>query len=209
MKNSDYVQFGCGFSAPEGWVNFDASPTLRFERLPLLGRMWTRNEARFPTSVKFGDIVKGLPLKPASCAGIYCSHVLEHLSLQDFRIALINTFLLLKAGGIFRLVVPDLERSIGKYYQDSTPGAAETFLSETGLGRKSRNRRLAGFLVEWLGNSHHLWMWDYKSIEQELTRAGFAAVRRACLGDSADRMFDAVEDEGRWQNCLGVECRRQ
>jgi hypothetical protein len=37
------VQFGCGWSVSENWHNFDASPTLRFERLPLVGRFCFKN----------------------------------------------------------------------------------------------------------------------------------------------------------------------
>jgi hypothetical protein len=33
-----YVQYGCGWSAPKEWVNYDASPTLKWERIPILGR---------------------------------------------------------------------------------------------------------------------------------------------------------------------------
>lgn len=32
-----FVQYGCGLAAPDGWINFDASPRLRFERLPGAG----------------------------------------------------------------------------------------------------------------------------------------------------------------------------
>ena len=32
------VQYGCGLSDPEGWKNFDSSPTLRLQKLPLIGR---------------------------------------------------------------------------------------------------------------------------------------------------------------------------
>ncbi len=93
-----YLQYGCGWSAPKGWRNFDASPTLRFERLPLIGRLYTRNGQRFPENVEYGDIVKGLPVAAQSFHGVYCSHVLEHLSLADFRTALINTWRILKTG---------------------------------------------------------------------------------------------------------------
>ena len=83
-----YVQYGCGFSAPQSWRNFDASLTLRFERLPIIGTLYTKNSARFPENVEFGYIVYGLPVKENSCQGVYCSHILEHLSLEDFRKAL-------------------------------------------------------------------------------------------------------------------------
>jgi len=111
----EYIQYRCGWSAPAGWRNFDASPTLRFERLPLIGKIYTKNKARFPDNVEYGDIVKGLPVKDSSCEAVYCSHVLEHLSCEDFRRALKNTFEMLGSGGVYRLVVPDLEHYIQNY----------------------------------------------------------------------------------------------
>ena len=105
-----YVQYGCGLSAPKEWQNFDASPTLRLQRLPIFGALLKKQlNVVFPKEVRYGDIVKGLPLKENSCSGIYCSHVLEHLALKDFRTALINTYKILKPGGVFRCLVPDLE----------------------------------------------------------------------------------------------------
>jgi len=58
--DNKYVQYGCGWSAPINWRNFDASPTLRFERIPIVGRFYTKNASRFPRNVEFGDIVCGL-----------------------------------------------------------------------------------------------------------------------------------------------------
>ena len=51
MSDGLYVQYGCGLSAPAGWMNFDASPTLRFERSPI-GFLYTRNRERFPRNVR-------------------------------------------------------------------------------------------------------------------------------------------------------------
>ena len=56
-----YVQYGCGLSCPAGWLNFDASPTLRLQRLPAIGRLFV-NSVRFPDRVHYGDIRKGLPI---------------------------------------------------------------------------------------------------------------------------------------------------
>ncbi len=208
MRENQYIQYGCGRSAPKSWRNFDASPTLRFERIPLLGRLYTKNDSRFIGNVEYGDIVKGLPVPDSSCKAVYCSHVLEHLSLWDFRKALRNTYRILQKGGIFRLVLPDLEYAINNYINDRSPDAAFNFMKETSLGKEKRNRRLKGFIFEWLGNSQHLWMWDYKSFERELKDVGFIKIRRAQFGDALDPMFTDVEDEGRWDKCLGVECKK-
>ena len=203
-----YVQYGCGWSAPEGWSNFDASPTLRFERLPLIGNLYTRNAARFPPNVRYGDIVKGLPVPDDSCRGVYCSHVLEHLALEDFRTALRNTRRILQPGGLFRLVVPDLEQAARHYLADASPEAASNFIRGTCLGRETRPRDLRGLAVSWLGNSNHLWMWDHKALAAELAAAGFAGIRRAEFGDCADPMFARVEEKERWDYAVGIECVR-
>jgi predicted SAM-dependent methyltransferase len=173
-----------------------------------LGRIYTRNASRFPKNVEYGDIVKGLPVPDNSCEAVYCSHVLEHLSLEACRKALANTFKMLDRGGTFRLVVPDLEILVRNYVGDQRPEAASTFLRDSRLGRETRKRGVFEFLKDWMGNSEHLWMWDYKGLEQELARRGFVNIRRASLGDSTEIAFADVEDLHRWQDCLGVECTR-
>jgi len=49
-----YVQYGCGFSAAESWRNFDALLTLYFERLPVIGKLYTKNNLRFPAMLSLG-----------------------------------------------------------------------------------------------------------------------------------------------------------
>lgn len=208
MSSDQYVHYGCAWSAPESWRNFDASPTLRFERSPLLGKLYTKNKSRFPENVEYGDIVSGLPVSPDSCRAVYCSHVLEHLSLESLRKALQNTHRILKSGGVFRFVLPDLEHLVTKYINTTSYDAAPVFMKETRLGREKEDRSLKGFIVSWLGHSEHLWMWDYKSIERELRSVGFVEIRRARFGDSPEPMFQEVEDKRRWSNCLGVECKK-
>lgn len=202
-----YVQFGCGLCAPIGWLNFDASPTLRLQRLPLFGRYFMRVPyPLFPANVKYGDIVKGLPISAESCKGIYSSHTLEHFALNDFRSALKNTYAYLQSGGVFRFVIPDLGQLITNYVNSHDLNKALVFVEHTGLGRKSRPQSLAGFLREWLGTIPHLWMWDYPAIKIELERIGFNNIRRAQFGDAVDERFSEVELSDRWAHCLGVEC---
>ncbi|HYE20411.1 MAG TPA: methyltransferase domain-containing protein [Tepidisphaeraceae bacterium] len=206
-----YVQYGCGLCAPAGWVNFDASPTVRLQRLPVVGRLLGgRVGPRFPRNVRYGDVVRGLPVAAGSCAGVYCSHVLEHLALADFEAALRNTLGYLRPGGIFRFVLPDLEH-LARSYVAALPGdagASVRFMEDAHLGQRQRPRGVRGMMRGWLGNSAHLWMWDYASMSAALAKAGFTDVRRARFGDSADPAFTAVEEAGGWGDNLGVECRR-
>jgi len=203
-----YVQYGCGLSAPAEWYNFDASPTLRLQKLPIVGGVFKR-KVDFPKNVRYGNILKSLPgIKENSCDGIYCSHVLEHLSLNDFYKALKNTYSLLKPGGIFRCVLPDLEFSIYQYIKDvkiKPESASGEFLNATMLGLKNRPKRLKDFIITFMGNSHHLWMWDQYALKNELEKAGFVKVRKCLYNDSKNRMFQLVEDKSRFINAIAFE----
>ena len=207
MTEKLYVQYGCGWSAPEQWTNFDASPTLRFEKIPIIGNLYTKNHARFPSSVRYGDIVKGLPISSYSCDGVYCSHVLEHLALNDLRVALKNTRKLLKPNGIFRFVLPDLYFLAQSYIEDSERDASLKFMTNSHLGIVERPKKLSSKISFLFGNSNHLWMWDFKSLEYELSQCGFSHIRRSEINDSIDKQFNLVESKERWENCLGVECQ--
>jgi hypothetical protein len=204
-----YVQYGCGLSAPEYWLNFDASPTLRIQKIPVIGKALTRGKVIFPERVKFGNILKGLPgIAYNSCDGIYCSHVLEHLSLNDCRYAIAETFKLLKPGGIFRCVLPDLETYIHEYTQMRTannPGAAMHFMNQSLLGVTERPRGIKGLMIQMMGNSHHLWMWDQFSLKVELEDVGFSSVRACSFNDSMDANFKLVEEASRFQSAFALE----
>ena len=134
MKHSGYVQYGCGLTAPPSWTNFDASPTLRLQKLPVLGAVLTRGGPRFPKHVLYGDIVRGLPIEPASCVAVYCSHVLEHLPREDLRAAVRNTLGHLRPGGVFRCVVPDLEHMAREYLASPAEQPAVQFMEGSFLG---------------------------------------------------------------------------
>lgn len=214
-----YVQYGCGLSIGEGWINFDNSPTLWLQRLPVLGTLASRQSGSvvFPAEVRYGDICAGLLVAPNSCAGIYASHVLEHLSFDDFRIALRNTYHMLMPGGLFRLIVPDLEGRARKYLDLLATGSDDAnsfFMENSHLGTRQRARSVLSRLREQFGNSKHLWMWDERSMTAELSRVGFVSIRRCRFNDSVDGMFAKVEDSDRFfdetidASEIAIECAR-
>jgi SAM-dependent methyltransferase len=212
-----YVQYGAGFSAANGWVSFDASPTLRIQRLPLAGKLLAKlsgNPEPFPDGVRYGDVVKGLPIATGSVDGLYASHVLEHLPLADVRVALTESLRVLKPGGVFRLIVPDLKSRAQAYVEaGDDPDAAHAFMRSTCLGRECRGQSVGGRLRTALGNSAHLWMFDFPAMSAELDRAGFVAIRRAAFGDAEDPMFARVEREDRFVPGdiveVGIEARKE
>jgi predicted SAM-dependent methyltransferase len=207
-----YIQYGCGFSAPKEWTNFDVSPTLRLQKIPLLGNLLVPSSRRFPANVRYGNIVNGLPgVAPNSADAIYCSHVLEHLSLEDCRTALRNTFQILKPGGKFRLVVPDLEILSEGYLERLHNGDREAgirFIQYTMMGAKSQPKGFMQKLKGSLSNAHHLWMWDHEGMMVEMEKVGFKQIRRCQFNDSDWEAFRLVEDETRFVNAVALEASK-
>lgn len=205
-----YIHYGCGLDAPKSWVNYDASPTLRLQKNWLVKTLLKKRlNVMFPDNAIFGDIIKGLPEKENSCSGAYCSHTLEHLALQDLRIALKNTLKILKVGACFRLVVPDIEFLARNYLNELGNGnktAAIDFIASSLLGKEKRAKGLIGKIPDLYGNSHHLWMWDFESLKAELENVGFKKIRRCQFNDANDKMFELVEREGRFICALAIEC---
>jgi len=203
------INLGCGLSTADNWENIDGSPTVLIQKLPVFGVFFRLiTSPKFPASVKYGDVRTGLPFPNESVDIIYSSHMLEHLSLEDFRLALEEIQRILKPGGVFRSVIPDLEVSIKDYLACSNTNASSQFLRNTMLGVEKRPR---GFLTKCrslFGNSNHLWMWDFKGIQEELKNAGFYDIRRSYFNDSQTVDFLEVEDYERWNNCLGFECKK-
>src|SRR5690606_28651149 len=68
-----------------------------------------------------GDIVvnfqsfESLPLDDATVACVYGSHVFEHISIFKSQVVFNEIYRVLKDNGIFRLVLPDVEKSINEY----------------------------------------------------------------------------------------------
>lgn len=210
VAGGEYVQFGCGLCAPATWQNFDAGPAFWLEKnFPFLKPLLIKQGfPDYPANIRYGDVIRGLPVAAGAARAVYCSHVLEHLALQDLRITLRNTYRYLQPGGVFRFVLPDLEWLAKSYAASEDPEAASRFMRDSYLGVEEQQKGAAGWMRMFFGRSAHLWMWDFKNLALELHTVGFAAIRRAMIGDNPDPRFREVEDPGRWENCLGMECRR-
>jgi predicted SAM-dependent methyltransferase len=195
-----YLQFGCGSSNPESFINYDSSFNLYIQRS--IFRFFWHHKVKYPDDVLFGDVVKGLPVTPNSMKGIYSSHVIEHLSYNDCRRALRNCFSYLEKGGIFRCVLPNIEAQIKVYLMQkeaSDKQAANKFMRYTFLGYEERPSSIRALISWYLATDKHFWMWDYDSLSTELLEAGFSSVKRSSFNMSADPVFNTAEDPSRFE----------
>jgi hypothetical protein len=206
------LHIGCGLHAASGWENIDASPSLRISKIPIVGRfvLSVSHGPNWPKTVKYGDVVKGIINKENRCQLIFAAHVLEHLTLPDFRVALTNIYSYLEPGGTFRFIVPDLKQYIDtyiKYYSDTALSikASEEFMEGSLLGSIGSRKSLYNRLREALSNSKHQWMWDEPSLLNSVTKHGFKSVRKCEYGDWSDSRFSMVETKDKYGFAIGIE----
>lgn len=96
-SNVDYilVNLGCGGTYHSHWINLDLN-------------------AKSP-DVYCVDVSSRLPFDDHSVDVAYASHLLEHLAPHQAPCLMLEVYRVLKPGGIFRVVVPDLEQITNEY----------------------------------------------------------------------------------------------
>lgn len=212
--NSALLNLGCGKLAADGWLNIDASPYLRLARIPGLARWAARAAGGLdPERVVYGDIVNGLKLERESAELVFASHMLEHLSRPDFHVALDNIYTYTKAGGLVRVIVPDLLYFVETYRTSladpaSSSQAADAFMEWSGIGAQNARKSLKHRLREAFSNSRHQWMWDRPSLVAALTDHGFKNCRVCGYGEWRDTRFADVEVEARHEHSICVEAEK-
>jgi predicted SAM-dependent methyltransferase len=185
------IHIGCEFKIGRSWKNYDISITAQIEKIPLIRKIIKINPISYPKEVIYGNITKRPFCKNNEADNIYCSHALEHMTREGMQAALINIYFMLKPGGRFRLVVPDLETRVKKYLQNQD---CDAFIETIGFGKKKNDRTFKDFLRKMFGNSGHLWMYDYKSMQNYLAEAGFKNIKKCKIGDSGIDIFSEVEE---------------
>ncbi len=151
-----YVNIGCGAKYVPGMVNID-------------GNIFRKKDIWL-------DVTLGLPFRGNSVHGVYSSHLLEHLSVQDVRRLLTECYRVLKPGGALRLVVPSLEYAIQAYIQDKPallPDWPDRYRS---IGGRFNNLMLC--------RNQHATLLDFTFIEELLKDAGFSLTYREGPGKS-------------------------
>lgn len=159
------------------------------------------------------DLTKRLPFEDDSVPFIYGSHVLEHLYLADARRLLSECKRVLRAGGVIRLVVPDLHSMASAYLKSksSSTSAEKTEAADRlneKLGFRSPAPPNGNMLVKvysvWKDFHHHKWMYDSESLIHYLELSGFQEVLQKEFCQSDIPGIEEVEDPERVLGGVGI-----
>ena len=185
------VNLGCGQTPTPGWLNVDNSPSVRLAGHPLLLAMGSKlgvlkaRQVEFANAARQGGVVwadaGNLPLEDGSASIVYSCHMLEHLSRDRVRVALLEIRRVLMPGGYVRLVLPDLARLIEGYQKD---GDADAFMKGTYLGHENHENLQQRVVALFVGDRLHAWMYDAQSFIRLLEELGFTDVQAVGAGET-------------------------
>jgi SAM-dependent methyltransferase len=171
------LNWGCGGLNKPGWINSDRAD---FKGIDLVA-----------------DILEGLPLESNSIDYAVSIHALPEIAYPDLVPTLEELRRVLKAGGILRLELPDLDKAIQAYRN----GDRDYFLIPD-----SDSGTIGGKLVTqmvWYGWSRSLFTHDFT--EELLFKAGFSRVNRCSYCHTASPFPEIVELDSREHESLYIE----
>jgi predicted SAM-dependent methyltransferase len=128
---------------------------------------------------------ESLPLQDKSCSCVYGSHVFEHMSIFKTPLVFKEIYRVLEKRGVFRIVLPDAEKSVREYLSGNTnfplfkrrrervrtmyghdytlfECMRDDFISRSGQAELLGNNALA-----------HQNAWDFETLCNHLEQAGF------------------------------------
>jgi len=167
-----------------GWLNFDNSLSVRLARygvitsiLNYLGFMKPDNLKLISIArskdIRYADAVRRIPLPDDSVEVLYSSHMLEHLDRNSAKKFIKEAYRVLQPQGIIRICVPDLRKMIERYIHE---GDADAFLEQTLLAKPDASGIVERIHYLVVGDRHHKWMYDDKSLRRLLIEHGFRHV---------------------------------
>jgi len=207
------INIGCGQSPTEDWENYDNSLGLRLSKIPMLvtiisaigllsqKQMEFINFAR-NSNIRWADAAKHIPQEDNSVEVLYSSHMLEHLDRDEVVSFFKEARRVLMPGGIIRLSVPDLRLHINKYLEHKD---ADQFIDSTLLSTPKPKSLFGIIKFAIVGDRHHKWMYDGKSLCGLLESAGFVNPRVLKPGKTTISDPGTLDLEERVDESLYVE----
>jgi predicted SAM-dependent methyltransferase len=172
------LNWGCGGMSKAGWINSDRAD---FKGIDIVA-----------------DILKGLPLETGSIDYAVSNHALPEIAYPDLVPTLEELRRVLKAGGVLRLELPDLEKAVRAY----VAGDVDYFHLIPDEDSKTIGGKLVTQMV-WYGWSRSLFTHDF--VEELLMKAGFSRVNRCGYLQTASPFPEIVELDSRERESLYVE----
>jgi len=167
------LHVGCGTVYKDGWINIDNNSDNNIEKLDV--------------NV---DLRNGLPFQNDSADFIFNEHFLEHLTWDEGLQTIKEFMRVLKPGGVLRIAMPDLVRSVRIYEDENWKNNNREYFEKYGLTSvKTRAQNLNIDFRSW-GHKH---LYDFEELERLLREAGCVNIRRQLLHESGYEELQNLE----------------
>jgi predicted SAM-dependent methyltransferase len=137
------------------------------------------------------DLGRQLPFPTESFDGVFCEHVLEHFSLEDGLKLAREVYRILRFGGSFRVVVPDGELIMRRYFD-----APDQLVEWRGAGQETPMEIVNMYFRQ---RYEHQFLYDWPTMEKVLLSAGFGTVSRAAFGQGRHCPPSTILDDKKYE----------
>ncbi len=141
-----------GFS----WQNWDILPIEKHIKEGHLFRQW--------------DVRNGIPLANNSVDLYHCSHLIEHLTLEESHALLAEVWRTLKPGGLVRISTPDARIIVRRYLQDDM-NYFNAIQPPEFISASTQGEKLSRILFS--GDYAHRGVYDFEMLKAFLVQGGF------------------------------------
>ena len=191
------LHIGCGSHLKEGWLNADKFNANADIYLNALRRM---------------------PFKANTFKFIHMEHLLEHIPTDRVPFFLSECLRILKPGGCIRIIVPDLDIYVKKYYEGEKEffqPIIEKFKSKIEQNKDQLINKYKYWLVRTPGAVfisravrrfyHHTWMYDFETLRVALEEIGFKKATKQQFQESEFDEFKTMDNPDREYESLYVD----
>ena len=189
------LHLGCGRNILDEWINTDSN-TAKFEGCDHL------------------DVTEKFPYDDNSVDYIFSEHMIEHISYQDGKFMLEESFRVLKSGGKIRISTPDLKFLIN-LYTDNKTDLQKKYIDYTvnhsayDVSIGTDTFIINNFVRDW----GHTFIYDEKTLKSLFESIGFSGVKSYLITESEDENLKNLEhitdkiniDQGQTKEFLQLE----
>jgi SAM-dependent methyltransferase len=186
-NNRLYINIGCGPTGQiDGFENLDNSLAVLLAKSNILKILLYKlniiSSEKYHadwSSVKWCNVSKGLHYSNGSVDKIYSSHFLEHIPQDKGLFVLGECFRILKPGGVFRIVVPDMLWYASKYVQCTIDLVNGIDLSDNRSYHDDFINTICGaYLSKSRFGLGHSYMYDLPTLVSMLKYVGFRHIKK-------------------------------
>ena len=175
------VHLGCGNALLRGWINLDCYPPTPQPGAEILTL----------------DMRRGLPFVDESVAALFSEHFLEHLPFETVKsVILPHVRRVLQPGGRIRIGVPNGEYFVDQYlaYRSGVQDA---------LFESQRNGKTPMVMLNEIAHAYgHYFAYDFETLAQLLTDAGFVRIQRRAPSETGYEEFEGKDRVDEWRNAM-------